>query len=38
MEEKFCILREGNSIYFDNSNLEMYRESVEGVLPRKKLD
>ena len=26
-----------NSIYFDNSNLEMYRESVEGVLPRKKI-
>tara|TARA_B100001029_G_scaffold120116_1_gene99712 strand:- start:154 stop:789 length:636 start_codon:yes stop_codon:yes gene_type:complete len=26
-----------NSIYFDNKNLNMYFESVEGVLPRKKI-
>lgn len=26
-----------NSIYFDNLNLKMYHESVEGVLPRKKI-
>ena len=26
-----------NSIYFDNKNLNMYSESVEGVLPRKKI-
>ena len=26
-----------NSIYFDNRNLNMYFESVEGVLPRKKI-
>ena len=26
-----------NSIYFDNTNLNMYHESVEGILPRKKL-
>ena len=26
-----------NSIYFDNVNLNMYHQSVEGVLPRKKI-
>ena len=26
-----------NSVYFDNKNLNMYFESVEGVLPRKKI-
>lgn len=26
-----------NSIYFDNTNLNMYHESVEGILPRKKI-
>ena len=26
-----------NSVYFDNRNLNMYFESVEGVLPRKKI-
>lgn len=26
-----------NSIYFDNTNLHMYHQSVEGVLPRKKI-
>ena len=26
-----------NSVYFDNSNLNMFHESVEGILPRKKI-
>ena len=27
-----------NSVYFDNTNLNMFHESVEGILPRKKSD
>ena len=30
--------RNVNSIYFDNSNLDMFSQSEEGVLPRKKLE
>ena len=26
-----------NSVYFDTRNLNMYYESIEGVLPRKKI-
>ena len=26
------------SLYFDNLNLEMYRDSIEGSVPRKKLE
>jgi len=29
--------RRVNSIYFDNQNFTMYRHSIEGVLPRKKI-
>ena len=30
--------RKINSIYYDNKNFQMYHDSNEGVLPRKKLD
>ena len=29
--------RKIKSLYFDNSNLEMYNDSVEGIVPRKKI-
>ena len=29
--------REISSIYFDNKNLDMYKESEDGTLPRKKI-
>ena len=30
--------RKINSLYFDNLNLDMYSDSVEGLVPRKKLE
>ena len=29
--------RKIKSLYFDNSNLDMYNDSVEGIVPRKKI-
>ena len=39
-KKKFKVLfkdRIVNSIYFDNENLEMYHDSIEGLCPRKKI-
>ena len=30
--------REVSSIYFDNENFQMFKESEEGIVPRKKLE